>query len=44
MVSFGSAGTGTGNHLAGEILTKVNGAQMLVPYKGNTPAMTYLMV
>ncbi len=43
-VSFGSAGPGAGNHLAGELLKKVTGAQMLhVPYKGNAPAMTDLM-
>ncbi len=43
-VSFGSAGPGAGNHLAGELLKKVTGTQMLhVPYKGNAPAMTDLM-
>ena len=39
--SFGSAGIGASNHLAGELLAKRSGAQLLhVPYKGNSQAMT----
>jgi tripartite-type tricarboxylate transporter receptor subunit TctC len=40
-VSFGSAGIGSSNHLAGELLKKETGAPLLhVPYKGNALAMT----
>lgn len=40
-VSFGSAGIGGSNHLAGELLKTLTGAPMVhVPYKGNAPAMT----
>lgn len=40
-VSFGSAGIGASNHLAGELLKKLSGTEMLhVPYKGNAPALT----
>ncbi len=40
-VSFGSAGVGSSNHLAAELLKKETGAQMLhVPYKGNALALT----
>ena len=40
-VSFGSAGIGSSNHLAVELLKKETGAQMLhVPYKGNALALT----
>lgn len=41
---YASPGTGTPNHLAGELLRSVSGAQLLhVPYKGAGPAMTDLM-
>jgi len=40
-VAFSSAGVGSGNHLAGELLKSATGAPMLhVPYKGSAPAMT----
>jgi tripartite-type tricarboxylate transporter receptor subunit TctC len=43
-VSFGSAGIGSSNHLAGELLKKDSGASMLhVPYKGNSAAITDLI-
>jgi tripartite-type tricarboxylate transporter receptor subunit TctC len=43
-VSFGSAGPGASNHLAGELLRKLTGTEMLhVAYKGNAPAMTDVM-
>ena len=43
-VSFGSAGPGASNHLAGELLKKVTGTEMLhVAYKGNAPALTDVM-
>ena len=43
-VSFGSAGIGSSNHLAGELMKKETGAPMLhVPYKGNALAMTDLI-
>lgn len=39
-VSFASGGTGATNHLSGELLKAVTGAQMLhVPYKGSAPAL-----
>lgn len=39
-VSFGSAGVGSSNHLASELLKKETGVQMLhVPYKGNALAL-----
>ncbi|QHE86695.1 Bug family tripartite tricarboxylate transporter substrate binding protein [Hydrogenophaga sp. BPS33] len=42
--TFGSAGPGASNHLAGELLKKTTGAPMLhVPYKGNAAAMTDVM-
>lgn len=38
--SYGSAGNGTTNHLAGEMLKAATGVQMThVPYKGSNPAM-----
>ncbi len=43
-VSFGSAGNGSGSHLAGELLAMTTGTKMLhVPYKGDAPALTDLM-
>lgn len=38
-VTFSSAGIGTVNHLAGELLATVTGTKLVhVPYKGNAPA------
>lgn len=38
-VTFSSAGVGTSNHLAGELLATVTGTNLVhVPYKGNAPA------
>ena len=43
-LSFGSAGNGSGSHLAGELLFPMVGASIQhVPYKGDAPAMTDLM-
>lgn len=43
-VTYGSAGIGGSNHLAGELLADRTHTKMLhVPYKGNSPAMTDLM-
>lgn len=43
-VSFGSAGNGSGSHLAGELLGMTTGTKLLhVPYKGDAPALTDLM-
>lgn len=43
-LSFGSAGYGTSNHLAGELLKKMAGIDLMhVPYKGNAAAMTDVM-
>jgi tripartite-type tricarboxylate transporter receptor subunit TctC len=40
-VSYGSAGAGTSNHLAGELLANAAGVQLThVAYRGNAPAMT----
>ncbi|KAB2887790.1 MAG: tripartite tricarboxylate transporter substrate binding protein [Burkholderiaceae bacterium] len=40
-LSYGSAGNGTSNHLAGALLAKMAGIELThVPYKGNAPAMT----
>jgi len=39
-VTFASGGTGTSNHLAGELLKTVTGAPIVhVPYRGSGPAM-----
>ncbi len=41
--TFGSGGVGTGNHLAGELLKKMAGIDLLhVPFRGIAPAMTSL--
>ena len=43
-VNFGSSGTGTPNHLGGELLMKMTGINMLhVPYKGGGPVLTDLI-
>jgi len=43
-LAFGSAGTGAGSHLAGELLASMTGANLLhVPYKGDAAALTDLM-
>ncbi|MCM5680035.1 tripartite tricarboxylate transporter substrate binding protein [Schlegelella sp. S2-27] len=43
-LSFGSFGTGTTSHLAGELFRMMTGAEMLhVPYRGSAPAMTDLI-
>ena len=43
-LSFGSAGTGTDTHLAGELFKTMTGTNMThVPYKGGAPAMLDLI-
>ncbi|MDR2990322.1 MAG: tripartite tricarboxylate transporter substrate binding protein [Burkholderiaceae bacterium] len=43
-VSYGSAGVGASNHLAGELLAQRSNVKMLhVPYKGNAPAAVDIM-
>ena len=43
-LTFGSAGTGSANHLAGEMFRQVTGIDMVhVPYKGNGPAIVDLI-
>ena len=43
-VSFGSTGTGSGAHLAGELFKLTTGAQMThIPYKGMGPALIDLL-
>lgn len=43
-VSFGSSGTGGGEHLAGELFCNQAGVKLLhVPYKGSAPAVTDLL-
>lgn len=42
--SYGTAGVGTTHHLAGELLVKTSGAEMLhVPYRGDAAATTGLL-
>ncbi len=44
VLNFGSAGTGSSTHLAGELLNSMAGIQLVhVPYKGSAPAMTDLL-
>jgi tripartite-type tricarboxylate transporter receptor subunit TctC len=43
-ITFASAGNGTSNHLSGELLKVMSGADMLhVPYKNGTQALTDVM-
>jgi tripartite-type tricarboxylate transporter receptor subunit TctC len=43
-LTFGSAGNGSSNHLAGELLASQIGAPLLhVPYKGSAPALADLL-
>jgi tripartite-type tricarboxylate transporter receptor subunit TctC len=43
-LSYATPGTGTGTHLAGEMLASMAGIRLLhIPYKGSTPALTDLM-
>lgn len=43
-LSFGSAGNGSGNHLAAEQFKSLTGVKLLhVPFKGGAPALTALM-
>ena len=40
-ISYGSAGTGSSNHLSGELLKMMTGVRMVhVPYRGAAPALT----
>ncbi|MCY0854154.1 Bug family tripartite tricarboxylate transporter substrate binding protein [Cupriavidus sp. D39] len=43
-ITYASAGAGTSNHLAGELLAKAANIQLLhVPYKGSAPALADLL-
>jgi len=43
-LSYGSAGTGTSQHLAGELFKQINGIEMThIPYKGGGPAVSDLI-
>jgi tripartite-type tricarboxylate transporter receptor subunit TctC len=40
MLNFGSSGTGSSNHLAGELFNAMAGVKIVhIPYKGSTPAL-----
>jgi len=42
-ISYGSAGNGSGSHLAGELFRTLTGVELLhVPYKGKAPALVAL--
>lgn len=44
LVSFGSSGVGTGNHLAGVLLGQLAGVEFnSIPYRGGSPAMMDVM-
>lgn len=44
VLSYGSMGTGTSNHIGMEVLAAFTGTQLLhIPYKGSAPALTDLM-
>ncbi|MBV7483207.1 tripartite tricarboxylate transporter substrate binding protein [Bordetella sp. BOR01] len=44
VLNYGSAGTGTAPHLAGELFAERSGTKMVhVPYKGSAPSVTALM-
>jgi tripartite-type tricarboxylate transporter receptor subunit TctC len=43
-LNFGSPGTGSGSHLAGELFAMLSGVRLVhVPYKGSGPALTDLL-
>src|SRR5262245_50073459 len=43
-INYGSAGTGSSNHLSGELLKMMTGVRMVhVPYRGAAPALTDLI-
>jgi tripartite-type tricarboxylate transporter receptor subunit TctC len=43
-INYGSAGTGSSNHLSGELLKMMTGVRMVhVPYRGAAPALTDLL-
>ena len=43
-LNFSSAGTGTSNHLAGELFKSMTGTDMVhIPYKGSAPALADLL-
>lgn len=43
-ITFGSAGNGTGHHLAGELLRSLSGADLMhVPYRGDAASVTALL-
>ncbi len=44
MLNFGSPGTGTGSHLAGELFKAMSGTDLVhVPYRGSGPALSDLL-
>ena len=43
-LNFGSPGTGSGSHLAGELFAMLSGVRLVhIPYKGSAPALTDLL-